>query len=178
MSDFLEGWGDLTPAPEAAGEPTGELSELAAQLVADPESLALLKDAILGAEAKAKLPVFASTAEFVEKYVTVTFRKRLKGSGLKWCEQWWRHPEARMALDAMHEDWENCRREGRMAHWLISVGWPIMDRLTGDLSPFDGCQHEVEELRAVHNPSQGKMPVGVAPEDLFPRSPTKANPGT
>lgn len=185
----LPGWEDDLGADPATGEipeetppPAGEAATLVQAIIANPEALALLKQA-LGIEEQEKdkndeLPVFAASSEFVEEFVVRVFRKHLTSSRMKWCEQWWEHPEARFAVDALWERWEVERRHrGGMAHWLTLYGWPIMDRLTNaETSPFDGCQHTTSEKDAEHNPAQGRLPIGIPPDELFTRVPTKSNP--
>lgn len=187
MAD-LEGWDGLDNTPMALERDTsgGDLDAIAANLdpetlvrviTSNPEALKALSEAINGEEPADSLYVFASLPEFVEEYVTRTFRRHLKSSSLRWCEQWWEHPEAVVALDAMWHSFESHRRHpASLSDWLVHRAWPIMDRLTGDQSPFEGCKHTHEEQAANHSPTQRRLPIGIPDEELFKRWPTKAEP--
>jgi hypothetical protein len=189
-SDHLPGWGDPAPSPVETGDLDGILGsinpqELVAVIAADPEALAALAAAITGETPPDTLCVFATAAEFVQEYLTRVFRKHLSSKTVKWCEQWWEHVEARSAIEALWDRWEVDRRgAGGTAHWFQYYGWPFMDRLTHpDTSPFDGCLHTVLDAqgnvtqKAIHHPEkQRRLPIALAPEDLFMPVPTKANP--
>lgn len=184
----LEGW-DLDEEPPAVMEDDmagGDLDAISAnlnpetlvQLIAsNPEALAALAKAINGEEPAENLYVFESLPQFVEEYVTRTFRRHLTDSSLRWCELWWEHPEAQVALDAMWHSFESHRKHpSSLSDWLVHRAWPIMDRLTGDQSPFVGCSHTQDGEEGKHQPDQRRLPIAVPDESLFKKWPTKANP--
>lgn len=186
MSDFLESWGQLTdpdPAP-APVQPTGpDPLALVDLITASDEALAKLATALADEHSDDKLYVFATLPEFLEEYLLAVFHKPLEDSGTKWCEQWWRHREARAAFTMLWDSWESHRRApASMTDWLVHRAWPIMDRLTGPISPFDGCKHTIVNAmgqvvqRPEHNPRHARLPVAAAPEELFAPRPTKTNP--
>lgn len=191
MADQLDGgWGDVSEGkpPSNVNTRTGEILELdvedgdalVAQIIANPQALDALKKALGLDEPKPdKLKVFATLDEFMDEYLLRTFRKHLISTRLAWCEQWWRHPEAQMALDALWERWEEDRRSpGGVAHWLAYYGWPFMDRLTTpETSPFEGCKHTHPHQKASHDHEyQQVLPTGIPGDDVFTVHPTKANP--
>lgn len=184
MTDFLEGWGELTDpdTPPASSAPSAARAFVDA-ITSDEDALAVLAAAINGADSSEKLYVFATLPEFLDEYLLAIFHKVLEDSALNWCEQWWRHREARAALTMLWDSWESHRRNpASMLDWLEHRAWPVMDRLTGPLSPFDGCKHTIVHpdgrvmQEASHNPRQRRLPVAAAPADLFAPRPTKANP--
>lgn len=191
MSDELDGgWGDVSEPPRNVNTETGEIGEipvelddaedLVARIIGNPHALDSLKKALGMDKPKPdKLKVFATLEEFMDEYLLRTFRKHLTGSNLAWCEQWPEHPEARMALDALWDRWEEDRRSpGGVAHWLMYYGWPFMDRLTTQTtSPFNGCKHTTAHQEAGHHGDHMEvLPTAVFEEGLFPVHPTKANP--
>lgn len=191
MSDELDGgWGDVSEPPRNVNTETGEIGEipveqddaeeLVARVIGNKYALDSLKKALGLDEPKPdKLKVFATLDEFMDEYLLRTFRKHLVSTRLAWCEQWWEHPEARMALDALWDRWEEDRRSpGGVAHWLMYYGWPFMDRLTTpETSPFDGCKHTNAHQDAEHHGDHMEvLPTGIPDDGLFQVHPTKANP--
>lgn len=80
-------------------------------------------------------------------FLAPTFRRHLRGSGYRWCPEWWRHPEVRYAIEQLWHAYEAKRPadhpaaapETTRADWLLTYAWPALDRLTLADGPMSDC---------------------------------------
>lgn len=88
---------------------------------------------------------FQSLEEFVTDYVLENWeRKNTSDDGdLRWCAQWWEHPEAIARLEHAWEAFEAARREPppAMSSWWRDHLDHHMGRLTDPRGPFEQCDH-------------------------------------
>lgn len=89
---------------------------------------------------------FESAHQFFTDLVAPTFRKRLHASFARWCPHWAAHPEVSYAITEMWHAYEAMRPPARPQHpgkvraeWLLTVAWPMLDRLSGPEGPMHGC---------------------------------------
>lgn len=97
---------------------------------------------------------FASARLFFTELVAPTFRKRLHSSFARWCPRWASHPEVLYAVTEMWHAYEAMRppappqHPGKVrAEWLLTVAWPMLDRLSAPEGPMRDCyldDHEGE----------------------------------
>ena len=89
-------------------------------------------------------PAFSSLTSWVEhSYVTCYIRKL--SQTLRWCPQWWAHPEAIVRLTALWQTWESARASkepAAMADWLRTYLDAINPVLLSPDGPFSSCTLE------------------------------------
>ncbi|MBE1598853.1 MULTISPECIES: DUF4913 domain-containing protein [Streptomyces] len=100
-----------------------------------------------GTEAGSEEPefYFADVDAFVSGYLSPTIRRRIDGSSVTWCPQWWQHPEAGARLTALWLAWEHLRREpalGMSTWWLYHFDPHLRVLMDTDTGPFAACSPE------------------------------------
>ena len=108
---------------------------------------------------------YADVGEFVHRYFLEVFPwdqgKR------KWCEQWYRHPEALAVFTALWATWEARKDDGeQLAVWIRDYKTPMFDTLTGQQSPFIGCSPASGREPAYHE-DQVRAQVLMPPPGYF-----------
>ncbi|HEX6681294.1 MAG TPA: DUF4913 domain-containing protein [Candidatus Limnocylindrales bacterium] len=88
---------------------------------------------------------FADARAFLTGFLSTTF-PRHQDEHVRWCEEWWRHPEAAYVVEQLWCAYEALRPldppafPGKhRAEWLVVFLYPLMDRLTHEQGPFAGC---------------------------------------
>lgn len=121
---------------------------------------------------------YPNEGRFVHEWLLVTFRKMWTPE-VRWCREWWEHPEARAVLKAVWHSWEHARHEPwRMAPWDRDVAYPLLDRLLSQQGPFAGCEYGVGGEPPFHD-AEGRtvkqLPVDPLPDGLFDDVPCQIN---
>ena len=156
------------------GDPVADLSALISQLTGtDPAAADEGDDEADNASGDdAPQPAFGDVDEWIREYLAAVLeRKVAQGaqSGIYWCAEWWRHPEAISRLYALWRAWETLRLDPTTG---MSVWWrdhlePHLAVLTSDGGPFRRCspgQH--------HDTTS--LPVTPAPADVLAALPDAA----
>ncbi|MEP6463018.1 MAG: DUF4913 domain-containing protein [Frankiaceae bacterium] len=97
----------------------------------------------------------------VEEFVTGMFAPRFArsiGGPVKWCPQWWDHPEAVLRLEALWRSWEAHRLDPDrgIAVWLRDFADPQLTALLHDTGTFAACNPDKHSPRA-------PLPLAAAP---------------
>lgn len=89
---------------------------------------------------------YPSVHAFFADFVAPTFRRRLASSGVRWCPEWYAHPEALFAITELWNAFEAMRPPDpplppgkARAEWLTVFGWPILNRLSDQDGLFRDC---------------------------------------
>lgn len=89
---------------------------------------------------------YPTARAFFVDFVAPTFRRRLHQNAHRWCPEWTRHPEALYAVTELWNAYEAMRppeppqHPGKIrAEWLITMGWPVLDKLSAQEGPFRDC---------------------------------------
>lgn len=91
-------------------------------------------------------------------YVT-TYMRKMGGQILRWCAQWWQHPEAIVRLTALWQTWEAARINedpGAMADWIRVYHDGLTPVLLSADGPFNSCT-------PIRHADQTPMPTTLAP---------------
>ena len=121
----------LDAGEQAAPEPPYGSLEAAA--------LAAVFDALGGEEGEP--PLYPDVAGWVEHHFAPTYIRRAT-STVRWCTQWWQHPEAIIRFTALWQTWEAARlhdSSNGMADWLIGYLDRMLPVLLGEFGPFYSC---------------------------------------
>lgn len=102
-------------------------------------------------EAVVVVPFFSGVEAFVEGFVLPNWRHG-SGAGVRWCRQWWKHPEAVGRLEALWEAFEAMRLQPAPAisSWWLHHFDPHLRALTAGDGVFAGCT--ATERESVHSP--------------------------
>ena len=106
---------------------------------------------------------YPNVEAWVGEWVVAVFARRRAGAGaIRWCPQWWAHPEAVVRLEGLWRAWEVLRRDPNlgMATWLRDHFDPQWRILTGDTGPFLGCEGDKHHVIP-------DLPVTAAPEGYW-----------
>ena len=118
--------------------------------------------------------VFPTVEAFVERMVSGIWDRVITDQH-RWCDQWWRHPEAVYGLTCLWHAWEETHvsdAEARM-RWLLSYSYPLMDRLASANGPFSRCKPNCtlggrgHSSRPFNDDQSPGLPTAAAPEDVF-----------
>jgi hypothetical protein len=89
---------------------------------------------------------FASVYEFVREFLASAYARWNRESpeqkgGARWCEYWWRHPEASSRLDGLWRAYEQLRRDPGpgLSIWWRDHADPCMAQLMSPTGPFQHC---------------------------------------
>ncbi|WP_239476470.1 DUF4913 domain-containing protein [Nocardia arizonensis] len=110
-------------------------------------------------------PKFADVKGFVENYLGQIYQRQVSDSSdTVWCEQWWRHPEAAIRLDALWRGWEHLHRDerGGLSYWLLRHADPHMAKLFDPRGTFKYCG-----VRHGHVDRIEPLPVESPPAELM-----------
>lgn len=95
---------------------------------------------------------FESARQFFTDLVAPTFRKRLHATSARWCPNWASHPEVLYAVIEMWNAYEAMRPPAHPQHpgkiraeWLLTVAWPMLDRLSSPEGPMWDCYLDDEQ---------------------------------
>lgn len=96
---------------------------------------------------------------FFDKFLQPTFLRTDNGeSGVDWCIEWHRHPEAQLVVRELWRSFEahwpklGINEPGSdLAQWLVHIAYPLLDRLWTKQLVFKGCHWDL------HNPSNRMM---------------------
>ncbi|GAB2718050.1 DUF4913 domain-containing protein [Kitasatospora kifunensis] len=95
-----------------------------------------------GAEDDEAQPIFDNVEDFVVEYLSPLICRRLNGTSLTWCPDWFLHAEAISRLNAMWRSWEHLRLEGALGSsswWLHHADPHLGVLLNPDTGPFAAC---------------------------------------
>lgn len=119
---------------------------------------------------------FPDARAFFADFMAGTFQRRL-GSVHKWCEEWWRHPEAAYVVEQLWCSYEALRPPDtpagptkHRAEWLVGYFYPLFDRLLSPTTTFDGCAVSAAETDdgVLHQPRTTRLPEAVAALTMAP----------
>lgn len=90
------------------------------------------------------------------------------GPGMRWCPQWWRHPEAVSRLEALWRAWEHLRiaedPTAMSLWWRDHADHHLTILLEGARTPFKQCSAEPDHG---HRDDLPPLPVEAAPPGWF-----------
>jgi hypothetical protein len=97
---------------------------------------------------------FPDLLAFVDHHLAPMVCRRVDSDHLRWCAQWWRHPEALERLGAVWNAWETCRLQGgaAMSWWWVHSFDPNFAVLSDPRrGPFEACSEEIhrDKLRTL-----------------------------
>ncbi|MGB3761715.1 MAG: DUF4913 domain-containing protein [Ornithinimicrobium sp.] len=108
---------------------------------------------------------FPDMFTFVEEFLVHVYARNYDplSSSFRWCEQWWRHPEALSRLDALWHAFEALRLEVGLGPslWWRDHADPTMAQLTAADGPFAQCKAGREPRHQRPAP----LPVAAAPRE-------------
>lgn len=111
---------------------------------------------------------FANAFEFVETFLAPIYAVGVnQRKEVKWCKQWWAHPEAVYRLDSLWRRYEQLHAEEPLTcgeTFLRVCGDYHMDRLMSAGQPFDACY---KEHQAAIELETEPMPSDDGEEDLW-----------
>lgn len=88
---------------------------------------------------------YVDCMEWFERFMRPMFPRELSDS-IRWCEQWWRHPEALYVVHQMWQSYEAMRSPEppappgkQRAEWLVVFFYPLLAHLVNPAGPFAGC---------------------------------------
>lgn len=119
---------------------------------------------------------FSSVGEFVSEFAVPNWGHELGGKNrARWCEQWWLHPAALFALDALWESFEAARLEPppAIAAWARDFFWPFMTELTREDGVFRSCVPRGGDHRSGHTP-ESPWPDDTPPQGWVPTYPSES----
>ncbi|MDQ2729254.1 MAG: DUF4913 domain-containing protein [Actinomycetota bacterium] len=116
--------------------------------------------------------LYPSFETWMIEWLVPTIRRPLR-SGVMWCPEWWRHPEAMARLDALWRAWESARLEGGggMSYWWtmhFDSHWAV---LTSDRGPFAACKDRTHDDRLEMLPCSSPPEDWPFPGDAEPEEP-------
>lgn len=97
---------------------------------------------------------YASSEEWFEKWLAFVYRRDTSVHGSLWCPQWWKHPEARVRIEALWRAWEAHMRADPMVGltaWFVNYADPHMGQLMSPDGPFKGCSSQAHRERREDN---------------------------
>jgi hypothetical protein len=114
------------------------------RLIAHGLRLDELEDAVktLASTDPAKIPrpnwKHQTLDEWVRDWYAVHYAR---SSGIRWCAQWYEHPEAVARLHALWTAWEAAQRnpDTGMAHWYVHYADPMFHELVQQRGTFVSC---------------------------------------
>ncbi|MBH0774946.1 DUF4913 domain-containing protein [Nocardia sp. NEAU-351] len=112
---------------------------------------------------------YSTVVEFVEEYLTKIYRRQVVDvSGIVWCPQWWRHPEAFVRLEALWRAWEYWRTNASvgLSTWFLEHADPQMAKLFDTSGPFKYC-----DVRSGHQSNPSPLPITSELEGMFTEPP-------
>ena len=86
-------------------------------------------------------PVYESVTSWVEHSYSPIYIRKITQT-VRWCPQWWAHPEAVIRLTALWRTWESARasdEDAAMADWLRTYFDAINPVLLSTDGPFHSC---------------------------------------
>jgi hypothetical protein len=104
-------------------------------------------------------PLYSDVEAWVDGVLVVVFVRRTT-STFRWCQQWWRHPEAIVRLEALWRSWELLRLDPTtgMGVWFRDHLDHQLPVLTGPSGPFGDCDPSQH-----YEPDPPALPVQPAP---------------
>lgn len=96
-------------------------------------------------------------ADWVHEHVCAVLARPLRGE-IKWCPQWWEHPEAVFRLAALRGAWTELSREpgAGMSIYIRDHLDPCLPELTSPIGPFADCtyneRHRISGALTSHQP--------------------------
>lgn len=102
---------------------------------------------------------FQSVEEFVTKFIAPTFRRQMAGGmGVQWCDEWWRHEEAYVVLQALWWSYEaqapalppEFPTKSR-ADFLVYHCYPLLGQLFSKSGTFGFCNPDRDHHDALLN---------------------------
>jgi hypothetical protein len=91
---------------------------------------------------QARPPLYDDVTQWVGDHFAPIYIRRIQG-GMRWCSQWWRHPEAVIRFAALWRTWETARlavSPYAMADWHLNYLDRMLPVLLGDQGPFYSCK--------------------------------------
>jgi len=120
--------------------------------------------------------MFSSLEAWISTYLAPIITVEL-GPGMRWCPQWWRHPEAVSRLEALWRAWEHMRiaadPTSMSLWWREHADHHLEILLEGTRTPFKQCSAEPGHG---HRDDLRPLPVQPAPQGWF-GSPSAPPPG-
>lgn len=106
---------------------------------------------------------FPSLPEFVDGFLLEVAVRHLPPERGRWCITWWDHEEAVLRLEALWDAFEALRMEPGtgMAVWIRDYLDPTMGALTGETSPFRGCDHREGKHKVIPPWPHEEPPAGM-----------------
>lgn len=102
---------------------------------------------------------FRSPQDFFDRFLSLIYFRK-DSPAHRWCEYWWKHPEAYFRVMTMWRAYEQMRLDEPMtgvANWMVHVGDPMMRALMDEQGTFVSCKNnhkvrEGSEARLPHTP--------------------------
>lgn len=92
-------------------------------------------------------PYYSNLGIFVSEYLFPLYRRDLDSPLNRWCEEWWKHEEAQIRLDALWRAWEHLRLDAGTGPsvWLRDHLDHHMTVLLAADGPFARCKADKHE---------------------------------
>jgi hypothetical protein len=163
LADLLDQMTGRTPAPADPAPPAhpGDAPESESSDESDPAD-----DAPPAPE-----PKFTDLDSFMRHYLAPVVERRVTqgaATGVNWCPQWWKHPEAISRLYALWRAWETLRvadPDTGMSIWWRDHFDSHFAVLTGEYGPFGKCSPDRGHV------DTAPLPVEPAPADVLAQLP-------
>ncbi len=121
-------------------------------------------------------PMFSTLQAWVGEFLAPTITAEF-GPGMRWCPQWWRHPEAVSRLEALWRAWETCRvapdPTAMSTWWRDHADHHLEMLMEGTRSPFRQCSAEPGRG---HRDDLSPLPIDPVPPGWFNDDPPPAGP--
>lgn len=103
----------------------------------------------------------ARIVDWVETVLFPVYIRPLKQQQFRWCETWWKHPEAWVRFEACRRAWEALAADRGIGFsvWHRDHLDPMLTSLLSDTGTFTNCTHSASSLTtsAKHTPA-GEYP--------------------
>lgn len=143
------------------------LDELAAQMAQLTAEVATLRHGAPDAPG-GQPPIYQNVEQWVRDWLLVNIDRPFGETGgqWRWCEQWWAHNEAVLALTALWYAWEHARLEQTgMLTWLREAHYHLQILCSAD-GPLRDCAPAHHDQKARHQ-TGAFAPVVDAPTGWF-----------
>lgn len=109
--------------------------------------------------------VYGSAEEFLHEQLLPTYVRSVTGKRLKWCNEWYFHPEAVSRVAALWRSWEHLRLDPAtgMSVWWRDHADHHMGVLLNPEGPFYNC--DMNEHRDPDHLEPRKAPAGWFPDE-------------
>lgn len=103
---------------------------------------------------------FKTPQDFFDRFLSLIYFRKKSTHDSRWCEYWWKHPEAYFRVMTMWRSYEQMRADEPMtgvANWMVHIGDPMMRALMDEQGTFVHCKNahtvcEGSEARLPHAP--------------------------